>query len=196
MFDDWALEFTCSIDTEICGVKLMRQIVDDAGKRVGLGDFRPQCKGLTENLSSPFGRWGLKKFRTNTKLLRNKRAKARRRGAGRGLVTSTSLDKRTGRRLNRRASFSRAAAISRPAGILLKPSSQSGQQSTNGCSSIFPSSRQPLHQSWLAAISSAQRFASSSASRRVLNGPARFPPHLPQAHRHTQRGSPFGEPGA
>jgi hypothetical protein len=31
-------------------VKLLREIVDAAGKRIGLGDFRPACKG-------PFGRF-------------------------------------------------------------------------------------------------------------------------------------------
>lgn len=50
MFDDWALEFTASLDLEILSAKLLRAIVDDAGKRVGLGDFRPATKG-------PFGRF-------------------------------------------------------------------------------------------------------------------------------------------
>jgi hypothetical protein len=30
--------------------KLVREIVDAAGKRIGLGDFRPSCKG-------PFGKF-------------------------------------------------------------------------------------------------------------------------------------------
>ncbi len=50
MFDDWALAFTVDLDTEILGAKLLRQIVDDAGKRIGLGDFRPATKG-------PYGRF-------------------------------------------------------------------------------------------------------------------------------------------
>jgi hypothetical protein len=50
MFDDWRLSFTVDLDTSILGEKLFRQIVDDAGKRIGLGDFRPQCKG-------PYGRF-------------------------------------------------------------------------------------------------------------------------------------------
>jgi hypothetical protein len=50
MFDDWKLEFVMDIDTTIMSPKLMRQIVDDAGKRVGLGDFRPANKG-------PYGRF-------------------------------------------------------------------------------------------------------------------------------------------
>jgi len=50
MFDDWSLTFIAEIDTTILGQKLFRAIVDDSGKRIGLGDFRPQTKG-------PFGRF-------------------------------------------------------------------------------------------------------------------------------------------
>ena len=49
-FHDWRLSFTCDIDTEILSAKLFRDIVDCAGKRIGLGDFRPDCKG-------PFGKF-------------------------------------------------------------------------------------------------------------------------------------------
>jgi hypothetical protein len=49
-FNDWALDFTVYLDTEIMTVKLLREIVDAAGKRIGLGDFRPDCKG-------PFGKF-------------------------------------------------------------------------------------------------------------------------------------------
>lgn len=50
MFDDWALEFQVTLDERIIGPKLLRQIIDDAGSRVGLGDFRPARKG-------PYGRY-------------------------------------------------------------------------------------------------------------------------------------------
>jgi hypothetical protein len=50
MFDDWELEFVLFIDTEIIDLALARRIVDDAGKRIGLGDFRPSTKG-------PFGKF-------------------------------------------------------------------------------------------------------------------------------------------
>jgi hypothetical protein len=50
MFDDWKLDFEVELDTSIINAKLMRQIIDDAGKRVGLGDFRPIRKG-------PFGKY-------------------------------------------------------------------------------------------------------------------------------------------
>jgi hypothetical protein len=49
-FHDWKLEFTAEIDTDIITVKLFREIMDAAGKRIGLGDFRPACKG-------PFGKF-------------------------------------------------------------------------------------------------------------------------------------------
>jgi hypothetical protein len=45
MFDDWELEFMVDLDTTIVGAKVFRMIVDDAGKRIGLGDFRPATKG-------------------------------------------------------------------------------------------------------------------------------------------------------
>lgn len=45
MFDDWALEFLLALDTDIIGAQTFRNIVDDAGRRIGLGDFRPATKG-------------------------------------------------------------------------------------------------------------------------------------------------------
>ena len=49
-FQDWELEGTLVLDEEIMSESLLRQIVDAAGKRIGLGDYRPDCKG-------PFGRF-------------------------------------------------------------------------------------------------------------------------------------------
>lgn len=49
-FDEWTLAVTLTIDTDILSVPLVRAIIDDAGKRVGLGDYRPQTNG-------PFGRY-------------------------------------------------------------------------------------------------------------------------------------------
>lgn len=46
MFHDWRLDFTLRIDPDFIAPKLMREIVDAAGKRIGLGDFRPDCKGM------------------------------------------------------------------------------------------------------------------------------------------------------
>jgi len=49
-FNDWELEFTVYLDEEILSKALLREIIDAAGKRIGLGDFRPDCKG-------PFGKF-------------------------------------------------------------------------------------------------------------------------------------------
>jgi hypothetical protein len=49
-FHDWKLTFPVDLDTTLIGPKLFREIVDAAGKRIGLGDFRPACKG-------PFGKF-------------------------------------------------------------------------------------------------------------------------------------------
>lgn len=49
-FNDWRIDFTVSVDTDMMAAKLVREIVDAAGKRIGLGDFRPACKG-------PFGKF-------------------------------------------------------------------------------------------------------------------------------------------
>ncbi len=49
-FHDWALEFTLTLDTDIISHNTLRDVVDDAGNKIGLGDFRPDTKG-------PFGRF-------------------------------------------------------------------------------------------------------------------------------------------
>jgi hypothetical protein len=49
-FHDWKLSFTLHVDTDMLSPNLLREIVDAAGKRIGLGDFRPDCKG-------PFGKF-------------------------------------------------------------------------------------------------------------------------------------------
>lgn len=58
-FNDWALSFTLRVDTEILSTKLLRDIVDAAGTRIGLGDFRPDCKG-------PFGKFVVTKWEVKT----------------------------------------------------------------------------------------------------------------------------------
>jgi len=48
--DEWATTFTLDVDTAMFDLKTVRLLVDDAGKKVGLGDFRPARKG-------PFGKF-------------------------------------------------------------------------------------------------------------------------------------------
>lgn len=56
MFDDWALRFIAQLDIDVVSPKLLRSIVDDAGKKVGLGDFRPATKG-------PYGKFVVTQWR-------------------------------------------------------------------------------------------------------------------------------------
>ena len=49
-FDNWRLTFSIEYDTELLSETDLRHVVDDAGSRVGLLDFRPEKKG-------PFGRF-------------------------------------------------------------------------------------------------------------------------------------------
>lgn len=49
--DEWQCSFTIDLfDPDILSASDVRQIIDDAGKKIGLGDFRPSRKG-------PFGRF-------------------------------------------------------------------------------------------------------------------------------------------
>jgi hypothetical protein len=49
-FDAWAFDVECTVDLDEIGMALVRQLFDTAGKRIGLGDFRPSRKG-------PFGKF-------------------------------------------------------------------------------------------------------------------------------------------
>lgn len=49
-FNDWKLQFSLDVDEDIFSPALIREIVDCAGKRIGIGSFRPDRKG-------PFGRF-------------------------------------------------------------------------------------------------------------------------------------------
>ena len=49
-FDDWKLSFSITLDEEVMSERLLRDVVDDAGSKIGLGDYRPDCKG-------PFGKF-------------------------------------------------------------------------------------------------------------------------------------------
>ncbi len=54
-FNDWSLSFTVFLDNEVMSETLFRDIVDKAGSAIGLGDFRPDCKG-------PFGKFVVTKW--------------------------------------------------------------------------------------------------------------------------------------
>jgi hypothetical protein len=48
--DEWGARFTLDVDTEMFHPKFVRTLMDDAGKKVGICDYRPERKG-------PFGRF-------------------------------------------------------------------------------------------------------------------------------------------
>lgn len=50
MFDQWTIELTLQVDTDLIDAATVRKILDDAGNYVGIGDFRPARKG-------PYGRF-------------------------------------------------------------------------------------------------------------------------------------------
>lgn len=54
-FQDWALEFIVKLDDGMMSVSVLRDLFDDAGSKIGLGDFRPDCKG-------PFGKFRVTKW--------------------------------------------------------------------------------------------------------------------------------------
>lgn len=49
-FDEWRVSLTLDVDTTMFGEPLVRELVDLAGQRIGVGDFRPARRG-------PFGRF-------------------------------------------------------------------------------------------------------------------------------------------
>lgn len=53
--NDWGVTFTVEFDDALMSINDVRRIVDDAGLRCGVGDFRPETKG-------PFGRFHVVKW--------------------------------------------------------------------------------------------------------------------------------------
>lgn len=49
-FDAWRIRFTLKVDDKMFDEAIVRSLVDDAGSKIGIGDFRPSRKG-------PFGRF-------------------------------------------------------------------------------------------------------------------------------------------
>lgn len=49
-FDEWRVSFTLEVDETMFSESIARDLLDLAGKRIGVGDFRPERKG-------PFGRF-------------------------------------------------------------------------------------------------------------------------------------------
>jgi hypothetical protein len=58
-FDAWAFDVTCTVDLDEISMAIVRQLFDAAGKRIGLGDFRPSRKG-------PFGKFNVVRWEEST----------------------------------------------------------------------------------------------------------------------------------
>jgi hypothetical protein len=54
--DNWKCTFDLEVDEQMFNEKFVRLLIDDAGKKIGVGDFRPEKKG-------PFGRFQVIKWR-------------------------------------------------------------------------------------------------------------------------------------
>jgi hypothetical protein len=55
MFDEWGIDFQMEIDASLISEKLIQNVLEDAGKLVGIGDFRPARKG-------PYGRFSVESW--------------------------------------------------------------------------------------------------------------------------------------
>lgn len=51
-FDTWAAAFSLEIDTSVLPVELVHQLLEEGGRRIGVGDYRPEKGG-------PFGRFAV-----------------------------------------------------------------------------------------------------------------------------------------
>jgi hypothetical protein len=61
--DEWRCPFALEIDTTMFDARIIRHLVDEAGRKIGLGDYRPQRKG-------PFGRFAIVRWEAVEKDLR------------------------------------------------------------------------------------------------------------------------------
>jgi len=57
--DNWKLSFTLLIDDGVFDENMARTLIDDAGRRIGIGDFRPERGG-------PFGRFVVIEWKKNS----------------------------------------------------------------------------------------------------------------------------------
>jgi len=55
MFHDWSIKFEMDLDETVFSVEMLRELVDAAGSKAGLCDFRPNRRG-------PFGKFKVNKW--------------------------------------------------------------------------------------------------------------------------------------
>lgn len=53
--DQWKTHFTLEVDTDMFSLEFLRELINDAGRKIGLGDFRPDRKG-------PFGKFSITRW--------------------------------------------------------------------------------------------------------------------------------------
>jgi len=58
--DKWSCSLSLMVDSKGMSAELVRNLIDDAGSKVGLGDFRPERKG-------PFGRFKVTSWKVTDK---------------------------------------------------------------------------------------------------------------------------------
>jgi len=57
-FPEWGVKMSMTLDTSMCDITTLIEVVMVAGKRIGVGAWRPTCRG-------PFGRFKLTKWTVN-----------------------------------------------------------------------------------------------------------------------------------
>ena len=55
-FEKWSLQFVMEFEEDDIPKSVLKEVLEYAGRRVGIGDFRPECGG-------PFGRFMIVKFK-------------------------------------------------------------------------------------------------------------------------------------
>lgn len=54
-FDEWSIAFTARINDDVLPPDFVHQLMSEGGQQIGIGDFRPQCRG-------PFGTFNVVKW--------------------------------------------------------------------------------------------------------------------------------------
>jgi len=54
-FDEWSIAFTARINDDVLPPDFVHQLMTEGGQQIGIGDFRPQCRG-------PFGTFNVVKW--------------------------------------------------------------------------------------------------------------------------------------
>jgi hypothetical protein len=64
-WDEWTAQFSLDIDPTVLPVDLIHQLLEEGGRRIGIGDFRPERAG-------PFGRFAIVTWNLETETRRTR----------------------------------------------------------------------------------------------------------------------------